>query len=189
MKIESLKKSKIFYTIIITLVILCSLVYYFGYYRNLPQYADKNSPEYAANIFFSKIKNSTPGERNEEEIYQMIYYEKSLSMGSNIIDFEEMVKVYYKNLVLNKYELKSKTKIDDDLYEFTALTEPKIISVTNINREDNILKFFMIRINGEWKLAWGVHELPDSKLKEHEILYKRLIALREDAERNHTDLY
>jgi len=134
MKIENLKKSKIFYSIII-LIILCSFSYYFACY--------KNSPEYAVNIFFSKIKNSTPEERNEEEIYQMVYYEKSLSMGSNIIDFEEMVKVYYKNLILNKYKLKSKTKIDDDLYEFTVFTEPKIISVTNINRDDNMLKFFM----------------------------------------------
>ena len=91
MKIESLKKSKIFYTIIITLIILCSLGYYFVYYRNLPQYADKNSPEYTANMFFSKIKNSKPGERNGEEICDMIYFKGT----SGFVDFEEMMKVYY----------------------------------------------------------------------------------------------
>ncbi len=65
MKIENLKKFKMFYTIII---ILCSLVYYFGYYRNLPQYADKNSPEYTANMFFSKIKNSKPEEMEKKYV-------------------------------------------------------------------------------------------------------------------------
>lgn len=181
MKIEALKKYKIIFLFLFFTIIICSFGYYFTYY--------KDSPEHAANIFFSKIKNSTPGERNEEEIYQMTYYEKSISAGSNLIGFEEMSKVYYKDLVLDKYKLKSKTKIDNDLYEFIALTEPKIASVTNVHKEDNTLDFFMIRINGEWKFCWAVHQLPDSKLQEHEILYKRLIALREDAEKNGITLY
>lgn len=181
MKIENLKRSKLFYASIFAIIVICSITYYFTYY--------KNSPEYAVNRFFSAIKNSTPGQRDEEEIYQMTYYEKSITANSYLIGFEEMTKLYYKDLVLDQYKLKSKTKIDNDLYEFTILTEPKILSVTNRNRKDNSLNFFMIRTNGEWKFCWAVHQLPDSKLQEHEILYKRLIALQEDAKRNHTILY
>ena len=182
MKIENLKKFKMFYTIII---ILCSLVYYFGYYRNLPQYADKNSPEYTANMFFSKIKNSKPEERNGEEICDMIYFKGT----SGFVDFEEMMKVYYSNLVIDKYKLESKTKIDDDLYEFTIFIKPTFEKrIINNVREDStkggISNFFVMKMDGEWKIIIGIQNIPDSKLQQHEHLHKRLIARRVDAEKN-----
>ena len=185
MKIENLKKFKIFYIIMITLIILCSLIYYFGYYRNLPQYADKNSPEYTANMFFSKIKNSKPEERNGEEICDMIYFKGT----SGFVDFEEMMKVYYSNLVIDKYKLKSKTKIDDDLYEFTIFVKPTFgIRIINNVREDStkggISNFFVMKMDGEWKIIIGIQNIPDSKLQQHEHLHKRLIARRVDAEKN-----
>ena len=169
----------------ITLIIICSLIYYFGYYRNLPQYADKNSPEYTANLFFSKIKNSTPGERNGEEICDMIYFKGT----SGFVDFEEMMKVYYSNLVIDKYKLESKTKIDDDLYEFTIFIKPTFEKrIINNVREDStkggISNFFVMKMDGEWKIIIGIQNIPDSKLQQHENLHKRLIARRVDAEKN-----
>ncbi len=113
----------------------------------------------------------------------MIYFKGT----SGFVDFEEMMKTYYSDLVVvDKYKLKSKTKIDDDLYEFTVFTEPHFDTVmdTKKDKENQISHFFVMKMDGEWKMIIGLQNLPDSKLQEHEYLHKRLIALRVDAERN-----
>ena len=114
----------------------------------------------------------------------MICYGKN---NPNFIGAEEMMKSYYQYLILDKYKIKSKTKIDEELYEFTTFTEPAIIDIGR--KENNITNFFMIKINGEWKFALGVNLLPASKIQEHEYLQKRLIARQVDAERNNITLY
>lgn len=97
--------------------------------------------------FLEEIKDTSHGDRDMEKLFELLHYEDSNEQ------WKTMRLESFQDMVIKEYEIVTISYLYSDIY---------VIEI-NIEDEEAVTEtaiFYAVKINEEWKLSLGVHNIP-----------------------------